>query len=175
MELIRISADKLKISLTKAELDAYEMNVEDMDCGKTESKKAFRQIFVEAKEQTGFETDKENVFVQIFRAKNGGCEIFVSKIKKAKKESAPKYTIYKIESISDAINLSKELTLAGYNGKSSIYKGEQSFWIMLEKINDTISALVCEYGAKRDISTLYIDEHFKLIRKNDAVNILSKL
>ncbi len=182
MELIRISGDKIKISLTKAELDAYDMSVESMNYGEAATRRAFREIFIEAREQTGFEASDEKVFVQIFRAKNGGCEIFVSKIAKASKNGdgvtrskEKRSRLYTFDDCEDMIRLCRELCRLGYKGISNAYIYENTFYLMLEDDNGAPFELACEYssGGER-YSRLYIDEHFTLIRENDAVSVLSK-
>ncbi len=181
MELIRISKEKIKISLTKAELDAYDLTVESMDYGHKRTQKAFRELFVEAKEQTGFETDGEKVFVQIFRARDGGCEIFISKIEQrsepeTRKKPKNKEELYAFSSLGEMLLLCAGLVRLGYAERSSAYVSNGVFYILFSGLNEIQAALALEYGRRReDRSRAYINEHFSLIRKNDAVQMLSSL
>ena len=72
MELIRISEDKIKISLSKAELDSYAISVDSMDYGTEATRSVFKELFGRAKESIGFDADGEKVFVQIYSARDGG-------------------------------------------------------------------------------------------------------
>lgn len=180
MELIRISDEKIKISLSKAELDAYDLSISDINCKKAQAHPAFRELFVEAKEQTGFDVDGKKVFVQIFRAKNGGCEIFVSKVT-TKSKNAPRKAQKYIEAhcfdnLDALIYTCRALAGLGYSEKSSAYFGEDEYYLWLDTKNELALAYPCEYdGVLVGLSTIYVSEHFSVIRENDAVDILSKL
>lgn len=179
LELIRISSDKIKISLTKAELDAYELSVDSMDYGRDETKEAFRELFIEAREQTGFEADGEKVFVQIFRAKNGGCEIFVSKIgishKKALADKNVITEIFAFESLDGLISTCVSLKRCGFNGSSSAYADGERYYLMLCAPTDLEIAYATEQGERVLLPPIaYINEHFDTIRASDAVDILSQ-
>ena len=177
MELIRISLDKIKISLSKAELDAYDLTVDSIDYGQGKTKEAFRELFVEARERTGFEADGEKVFVQIFRAKNGGCEIFISKIEKEKKsEKRISAELFCFEELETLISACKTLIDIGFCKKSDVYSENERLYLVLYSPCEIESACVSEYAEKSALPTKeYINEHFVTVRKNDAVAVLSKL
>ncbi len=80
MELIIISASKLKIMLTPPDMQYYELPAEPISCIDDQTRRAFRHIFDDAKSQVGFETEGEKLFVQLYASRDGGCEIFVSKL-----------------------------------------------------------------------------------------------
>ena len=86
LELIRISGDKIKISLTKEDLLEYKITVEKMDYSEKETQKIFRKLLSEAKSQTGFDAGSARVFIHIYQSSDGGCEIFVSKIASGKEQ-----------------------------------------------------------------------------------------
>ncbi len=179
MELIRISNDKIKISLTKAELDAYEITVDKMDYGCAEAKAIFKEIFTEAKEKAGFEAEQERVFVQIFNDKNGGCEIFISKIGAYdKKRTVKKTQTSEMVRFNDAellINACKSLFLCGFKARSSAYTDGKYFYLVLYAPSGVQLACATEYGNREFLySDAYIKEHFNIIRENDAVFILSQ-
>ncbi len=179
LELIRISSDKIKISLTKAELDAYELSVDSMDYGRDETKEVFRELFIEAREQTGFEADGEKVFVQIFRAKNGGCEIFVSKIGSHSRQmpevKSETKEIFAFESQEELINACRALDRCGFRGASNAYVEGESYYLLLYSPSELEAACVGEHGARILLPSMaYINEHFDIIRENDAVTVLSQ-
>ena len=180
MELIRISDEKIKISLSKAELDAYDLSITDINCKKAQTHPAFRELFVEAKEQTGFDANGKKVFVQIFRAKNGGCEIFVSKVQtksKSNPRKAQKYIeAHCFDDLDALIYTCRALARFGYSEKSSAYFSDGEYYLWLDTKNELALAYANEYnGILVGLSTIYISEHFSVIRENDAVDVLSKL
>ena len=78
MELILISNTKLKIMLNEDDMKQYKIGSE-ADCAESGTRKAIRSILERAKEQVGFNTDGEEIFVQLYTSKKGGCELFVTK------------------------------------------------------------------------------------------------
>lgn len=77
MELILISEDKLKIMLSREDMEKY--HIEDPDYSHLSTRCAIKSILREARSLVGFETEGESFFVQLFTSRGGGCEIFVSK------------------------------------------------------------------------------------------------
>lgn len=80
MELIVISDNKLKIMLSAPEMERYELENERMDCTDAHTREAFRHIFSDARDRIGFETEGARLFIQLYTSKEGGCEIFVTKL-----------------------------------------------------------------------------------------------
>ena len=90
MEMILISANKLKVSLSATELERFELTTDMLDYGNTETKKMLWDILSRAKHSIGFNPDGYRIFVQLYPSKDGSCELFVTKI------SASESSIYDI-------------------------------------------------------------------------------
>ena len=80
MELIVINPNKLKIMLSAPDMARYELESTHMDCADAHTRAAFRHIFDDARAEIGFDTQGERLFVQLYASKEGGCEIFVTKL-----------------------------------------------------------------------------------------------
>ena len=80
MELIIISQSKLKIMLSPPDMQHYELQADNLSCATEHTRRAFRHIFDDAKSRVGFETEGERLFVQLYASRDGGCEIFVTKM-----------------------------------------------------------------------------------------------
>ncbi len=78
MELILINASKLKIMLDKSDMKEYNIG-DDSDCAGAQTRRAIRTILDRARDQIGFNTEGEEIFVQLYSSKSGGCELFVTK------------------------------------------------------------------------------------------------
>lgn len=91
MELILINSNKLKIMLTEADMIQYELDCNTINYDNTETRRAFWSILDEAKHRTGFDVASDRIFIQLYPSKEGGCEIYVTKvgIKGDKKAYAP--------------------------------------------------------------------------------------
>ena len=86
MEFILIGDGKIKVSLTKEDLEEFELSADELDYANTETKRMFWDVLSRAKARTGFDTDGEKVLVQLYPSRDGGCEIFVTKIGSLYKE-----------------------------------------------------------------------------------------
>ncbi len=175
LELIRISNDKIKISLSKDELDAYDLTLESINPQSRASKQAFKEIFIEAKEKAGFDAEEEKVFVQIFRAKDGGCEIFVSKISRKNPNKERQKEFFVFSALDDMIMACRALKRIGYTAESSAYTDGSEFFLMLLQASELECACVCEHGEREFLPDQgYIDEYLRKISENNAVDILSQ-
>lgn len=88
MEMIMINESKLKVMLTGADLEEFDLEAEDLDYSNTETKRMFWDILGRAKHSVGFDTDGTRVLVQLYPSREGGCEMFITKIGTVCKECA---------------------------------------------------------------------------------------
>ncbi|MBR6807720.1 MAG: adaptor protein MecA [Clostridia bacterium] len=143
MELIKISQTKLKIMLSPEDMKTFELDTTKM-CNLS-GRAAFRNILKEARERCGFDTAGERVFVQYYPEKNGGCEMFITKLSEALKDKLPTgggesvcpgrfyhselterydsgYIIYSFAEMKYLLMTCKRLKTAKYSGESRAYK-----------------------------------------------------
>ena len=146
MEIIMISDNKLKVMLCKEDLSHFELKPEQLDYSNTETKRMFWDVLNRAKHQTGFDTDGQRVLVQLYPSKEGGCEMFVTKIgllhsddcSKDKSNSNEKkyselnnlkkssntafsYSAFRFENTEEMLEVCRRLASIGYIGESSAY------------------------------------------------------
>lgn len=143
MELIKISQTKLKIMLTADDMRRFELDSSKM-CDLS-GREAFRNILKEAKDRCGFDTSGDRVFVQYYPEKNGGCEMFVTKLSEALKDKLSSsgaddlpsgrvfhstlterydsgYIIYSFAEMKYLLMTCKRLKAAEYGGESRAYR-----------------------------------------------------
>ncbi len=80
MELILISDSKLKITLTSDDMAQYELDCDTMDYDNTDTRRAFREIFEHVRDITGFDTAGDRLFIQLYPSREGGCEMYITKL-----------------------------------------------------------------------------------------------
>ncbi len=149
MEIIMINDSKLKIMLREEDLRQFEISADELDYSNTETKRMFWDILCRAKHKTGFNTDGQRVLVQLYPSKDGGCEMFVTKmgslgesddehkcthstgyeklcsqLKKQKKNHLSKgiLGVYGFDKTEWLIRVCRKLSSLGYIGDSSAYK-----------------------------------------------------
>lgn len=182
MELILIDSSKLKIILTKNDLDTLNINVEDMDYSNTASKRVFWELIEKAKTETGFNADKSKLYVQLFPSIDGGCEMFITKYlsepsNNLQSSHQKKYRL-KAKSNTDSgffltlnfeilCNLCKRLAQERPNLYTSLYYDGIGTYIFIIKNKagfpsyqsdfsnkDSIPEYLCEYGNLKPVSEM---------------------
>lgn len=188
MEIMKIGSDSLKISLCTKEADEYKLDKIDNEL----MKNSFLKLLLKVKESISYKAIGEKIVAEIFSGKDGGCEIFISRVEVAEpmyKEKIPDdmqkkqrqtISIYSFEDIKKLLMAMNRLCEIRFNGISSAYYDEEKnkYYILLEDVSpkDIRYAFLNEYARyiKGSISNL-IKEHCKCICKKDAVKKLSNL
>ncbi len=188
MEILKIGSDSLKISLCTKETFEYNLNELDNEMVKN----SFIKLLIKIRESISFNVMGEKVVAEIFTGKDGGCEIFISRVEvkenmykeRALEEAVKKprslTAIYSFEDLERVLMAAKRLKDINFGGDSSLYYDEkkEKYYILLEDMSskDLKYAFMNEY-AKNIKSSLgpIIREHFKCVCKKDAIRKLSSL
>lgn len=169
MELIRISSSKLKIMLTGEDMKKYALDAESADYDNTATRRAFWSILDDVKNQSGFNAAGDRIFIQLYPAKDGGCEMFVTKMgllcaaEDEKKQTArpkvkmPKTLIdkphdgggrerigsYVFDELSSLLGVCRQLRARKWRGKSEAYRGRDGrcYLILSERTRDMSATL----------------------------------
>lgn len=80
MDLIKISDNKLKIMLSATDMHSFALDADKMDYTNSKTREAFRHILEEARDRTGFDAKGNQIYVQLYPSRGGGCEMFVTKL-----------------------------------------------------------------------------------------------
>lgn len=203
MELIIIGENRLKIMLTGEDMARYELadlqHPEESGDGVTpHTREALRHIFADARNESGFDTEGERLFVQLYASKGGGCEIFVTKLGRPVEEKLLKRimeedTVIKekrertvwlrLEQLAHVCALCRRLLSVGFRGKSALYipaEEENGWYLSLtlrEEAGESVSfPFLWEYGeeSRGDLGA-YLTEHGRVICSRGAVEILARI
>ncbi len=90
MEYVMINESKLKVMLEESDLAGLELSSEELDYANPEAKQLFGDILGYAKDELGFDTSGYRVLLQLYPSKDGGCEIFITRLGKLEDTSEPK-------------------------------------------------------------------------------------
>ena len=169
MEFILINDMKLKIMLSRSDLEEFDVRANELDYSNTETKRMFWDIIERAKKNVGFCCDGMRVLVQLYASRDGGCEMFVSKLGNAyndplfpeDSESSSlhcqplykrdkKYTkkgVFCFDRLEWLITVCRRLFDIGYSGESSAYiDDERSFYLFLDGLDATGYLPIDEYS-----------------------------
>lgn len=198
MEWIKISSNKLKIMLTAADARRYALSPESADLQESVTRRAFKEILTDVKQETGFDAD-DKVYIQMYPSREGGCELFVTKmgIEIVAKKGAPG-TAYKAQKslppqersivfcFSDMkrlICVCRRLTARQYPGESRAWQDDSHrYWLLLQEHGDPKKAredyaFIAEYGMieNKETAEMLLPEHGKAICERNAVETLGAL
>ena len=165
---------------------------------------AFRLLLDEIRKQTDFDADDRHISVQYFPSREGGCEMFISRISssddktaegslptaqhgllpRAKQGGFHRDCGYRISDLDTLLRLCKRLQGVGYIGQSAAYRDSCGNYFLFISVHSASPLsipeeleFIAEYGTVEDPVRLkpYVLEHGTLLCDRDAVGILSAL
>ena len=80
MDILVISTEKIKLTLSCADMEKYNLNSESMDYNMSQTREAIKEILDEVKVRTGIEFDGKRVFIQAYPCRSGGCELYITQL-----------------------------------------------------------------------------------------------
>jgi hypothetical protein len=178
-----INGEKLKVMLSSADMEYYAISCDMLDSDNAQSRCAFRKILEDARGQCGFDAAGAKVFVQVFPSKEGGCEMFVTKLGDASKINFQSQTnqtgkkffyVYSFDCLNKMLEACAMIQRLQYSDESFAYTDtrRKRYFLTLETDIPNLS----EFGGRRCRSNarFYISEHCSLICEG-AVERLSAL
>lgn len=199
MEMLMINEGKLKIMLSREDLEDFELDAEELDYSNTETKRMIWDLLGRAKRTLGFTTDGYRVLVQLYPCRQGGCEIFISRLavteEKDKKASALSSSptskrpsirrgAYVFRELDSLLTVCRRLSEIGFDGDSRAYLGEDHrYYLLLEgmKPSDYFPfdeyTFIGEYGRpeSHEAVSLMLTERARPLCEQNAVMLLGKI
>ena len=161
MELMKIGHNALKVTLSKEDMDFYDIEFDMLDYTNVETRRVIWSILDEANRSLGFEFSKDSLYIQAFRSRCGGCELFVSH---EEKKAEP--MLFRFDNSENIIIGCARLKNCGFEGKSLAYTGDcGSFYLELHAEDDKYIYLD-ELSLRLPYSESYLSEHTKLLCDN---------
>ena len=185
MEYILINESKLKIICEEKDLELYGVSTDSLEYGDASSRSFLDSLLEEAKSKFGFESAKYRILIQIFPSKDGGCEIFISKLgllkkssdeqnaigaqenKSAKKAKETSKKLYFFEKLNFLLEACKRISFLQYSKSSSAFFLDGCGYYLYFEVNE--DNCLEEYG----ITSL--DEYSFLLEYGEPQNIKEKL
>ena len=180
MELILINESKLKIMLSPDDMREYDISCDSVDYKQTETRRAFWCILDDAKHKTGFDAASEKVYIQMYPSKEGGCEMYVTKLGfTAPDESidiaepSDAELVYHFSSMDSLLRVCRQLRSIGIAEDSEAWRADNGYYLILSGNSPDSLAFLAEFGKKYDTDTAktYLAEHGSRICKNAAATL----
>lgn len=160
MELIKCQCNRVILFLTREDMKKYHIDREHP----SSFAKSVRTMLKDADESVNL-SDWYRILVKIFESKEGGCELFITRLGEQTPLLRNAYLngeeyIYRFRRLEDLLCACKALSSAGFNGKSRIFYDNGpsgDVFLLLDRKFDNLR----EFGAlscRRSV-LLYIEEH----------------
>lgn len=169
---MKIGHNALKVTLSREDMELYDIEFDMLDYANSETRRVIWSILDEAKRSLGFEVARDSLYIQAFRSKCGGCELFVSREERA--EPKAKLTLFKFEESENLIRGCKRLENCGYAGESCAYLGECGEYYLELFAADKEYIYLDELSRRLPYSKEFLSEHARPLCDN-AVEMLASL
>lgn len=192
MELIVISENKLKITLSDGEMTKYALDRFAPDSPAAEIMPALRNMLNEIKDLTGFDADGERIYIQLYPCRKGGCELYVTKLTGSSLPEVPAAAVselattdfdrlhgevYFFSEISDLLSACRALEARYPELKTAAYLGDSGEYLLVLEgaLSNSARILLDEFGRRERSETVYvyIHEHWKKLCDGNAAEVLS--
>ena len=189
MEFIVISESKLKIILTKEDAERIDFETESADYDTAKTRRAFRRILDEANERVGFTSKGEKILIQFYPSRDGGCEIFVTKLALTKEAMRlvecsknvttlePAHALYYFGSIDELRHFARAAIIQGSSSSDS-YRAESGACFLDIEFNSKKDKeelfYIREFGTRCPSDLIfYVREHCELHYSGNAIEMLA--
>ncbi len=195
MDHIKISQDKLKLMLSDADLAHYKLNMRELEGEGTLSRKTFRDLFADIKRNIGFDAADDKVFIQLYPSRDGGAELYITRLSHDEKRSCMDgnahisiSTVFAFCSMRMLLKACTHLLELEGQSCSSAWQEEGKYYLILEEKIACIDYLrgnrpterhriIGDYGKIYTDPTMihYVKEHCLCFCEKNAVKILSSM
>jgi len=192
MEHILISPGKIKLIMTRSDVEHYELDTAVI--GETENvcRESLKSLFCDLGEIIGFDTRDEKLFIQLYPSKDGGAELYITKLgEKNEKPSLGEITLTRVVSflkLSSMLEACKRLSDNGRFEMSSAWHGDGAYYLMWEekmeyreylnggRLERLLSCIGDDgHHIKDSAARFYLMECCECFCRRDAVAVLSAL
>lgn len=173
METIVIDEDRLKIMLSKQDLEKYHVEGRELDPDNEKAQQALRQILDEVSRTLGLSLTVGHTYVQVYESREGGCEMFVTRLPQETVEETAGERVLMFASEEELRRCCRFLLFAGYLGKSRAYRLSEGRCLWLDA---TAPITVLEFGREVSAELLpYLAEYGELTVAERAAEILGAI
>ncbi len=187
LKIEMLDQQTVKVILSQLDMEELSITYEELDYSRPDTRKIILQLLRRVREKTELDFTKGKLFIEAFPSQEGGCVLYLNLIEQTLSKNRHEFSTPLIFSFSNIEELSKlcNKLLTRYHHlilKSALYHHtEESKYILMiysyYKLDDKLIAIVKEHGTligKGNIKKCIIDEHAKLIMKEQAIETVAK-
>ncbi len=196
LDILKISESKLKIMLTKSDVKKYKLDTDNVDYNDIKTRNKVWEILDYVKKHHGFDHEEEKLLIQFYPSRDGGAELFVTKLEKLSHKNErsisrssnvtmldTKHMIYSFVSFDDLIRVSKIIKNSKCIKASELfYDGEDGYYLEITERGTSRHGSICDFAILLEFSVAvpkelfpYITEHCSKLTRGNAVEQLARL
>ena len=172
MTIEQLSNSSVKYTLSKSELDEYNLNFHSMSKYDVYNRSLIADLiaFAEAKQSISVDFSNNEVYVEAFSCNNGNCIIYSN------------FMVWKSNSLDVLVRLSKQLVKFSTMdiSNSALYRQDSTFLLCIEFTKKSFEKILysviefCEYSIKRPSAEL-VNEYWECLAYDNAIQRLQSL
>ena len=196
MNILKISDSKVKIMLAPSDTKRFGLDTVELNYKDEETRTRVWCILDEVKERVGFSHEGHKLLIQFYPCKDGGAELFVTKLDNLSEKSErliskandmavleKNSSIYKFNDNEALLRSCCILKKKSWIGESELYFSEcEGFFLRVEERGIIKNGGICEFAIMLEFSEKirferlpYIREHCDLVIDKRAVERLASL
>ena len=191
MRIEQIDRQTVKVILTQADMDGFDITYEEMDYKDPNTRRVILELLRRIKDEMAVDFSGGKLFVEAFPYLDGGCVLYICTItaegeRKPRSRNTNSFNTPLVFEFGELgmLTAACERLLLRYNHiilKSALYLYENKYRLLLYsyfKLDDKLVALVGEYGSyigKGSIQSSFVREHAKCLIEANAVETLASL
>jgi len=181
-----ITADKLKVALSAADLAALCVSYDSLDYADPASRQLLLSLLEQGKERTGFYPRKSRLYIEVFPSEDGGCIIFYTRLRNGQhppglgESVGPEAVVFAFDDAETLLRAAIGVwARCGHRiYKSSLYLLEGGYRLILYPLDyaDGLSALFLSEFARKtgegEIVAAFVEEHGSPLIEDRALDTL---
>ena len=196
LDVLKISESKLKIMLSRADMKKYKLDIENVDYNDIKTRNKVWEILDYVKKQHGFNHEGEKLLIQFYPSKDGGAELFVTKLENLSHKNErsisrannvtmldTKRTMYSFGCFDDLVRASKIIKESKcIKGSELFYDGNEGYYLEIIERGASRYGSICDFAILLEFSSAvpkelypYINEHCSKLTRGNAVEQLARL
>ena len=196
MDVLKISESMVKIMLSKSDVKRFKLDIQSVDYNDITTRNKVWEILDYVKKEHSFNHEGEKLLIQFYPSRDGGAELFVTKLEKLSKKNEKaissskdvtlfdtKRMIYFFNCFDDLIKASKVITRSKSIKNSELfYDGDGSYFLEITERGKTHNGTITDFAILLEYSQSvpkelypYICEHCSKLTRGNAIESLSRL
>lgn len=186
MEIVRLESNKIKISVTGAELESHRVTYDQLSSDDPSTKMMISKLLCEATERVGFSHLGKKLFIETFPDMFGGCVLYFTAIAKTppqKKAQMPRPVAFVAPEIDPIYGVAEQIMRRSFHKVlgSALYERDGAFYLVVYPLlpfEGEASALAGEYLCGTDCAPALqaaMEEHGRELIPRLAIETLLQM